>query len=57
MVRPLIKVVGQELLYDPDGTSVSLTFKVEFPCSNNETEYEALLVWLVSTLHMDIQRF
>lgn len=38
------------MLYARDGTDVSLSFKFEFPCSNNETEYEALLIRPISTL-------
>lgn len=30
------------VLYDPDGTNVSLSFRLEFPCSHNKAEYETL---------------
>lgn len=41
------------VLYDPDGVSVSLSFKLEFPCSNNVTDYAALLLRLISALKLE----
>lgn len=43
------------MLNDPDGVNVSLSFKLE-SCSNNITEYEALLLELISTLRFGVQR-
>lgn len=40
----------------PYCTNDSQSFKLDFPCSNNEAEYEALLIGLKSTLLMGIQR-
>ena len=34
-----------------------LPFKLEFPCSNNTTEYEACLMGLATTLEMGIKYF
>lgn len=48
--------VGMSRLYAPDGTDVSISFKLKFPCANNEAEYEALFIELVSTLQMGIRR-
>lgn len=36
------------MLYAPNGTNVSLTFKLDFPYSNNEAEYEPLVANLCS---------
>lgn len=30
------------MLYALDGTDMSLSFKLELPCSNNKADYEAL---------------
>lgn len=38
------------LLYDPGGTNISLSFKLEFPYSDNEDEYRALNIGPISTL-------
>lgn len=38
------------MFYAPDGTDVPLFFKLEFPCYNNEGGFEALIIWLVSSL-------
>lgn len=45
------------VLYDPDGTIVSLSFKLELPCFNKEGEHGALIVGLASVLHRGIQSF
>ena len=34
-----------------------LPFKLEFPCSNNTTEYEACLMGLATALEMGIKYF
>lgn len=44
------------VLYNPDGVSISLSFKLEFPCSSNIAEYEALLLGLISTLRLGVKR-
>lgn len=44
------------MLYDPDGISFFLSFRHEFPCTTNVAEYEALLIELISTLQMGIQK-
>lgn len=44
------------VLYDPEGTSVSLSFMFKLPCSNNLAEYEALDVQLISALQLWIRR-
>lgn len=38
------------VLQNDDGTVVSLSFTLDFPCSNNVAEYEALVIGLVSAL-------
>lgn len=38
-----------------DGTNISLSFKLEFLCSNDEAEYMTLIL-LMSALHMGIHR-
>lgn len=42
------------VLQNDDGTIVFLSFRLDFPYSNNVTEYEALVIGLVSTLQMRI---
>lgn len=42
------------MLCDPDGTSVSLSFRLEFPYSNNVVEYEALVIGVISFLQMGV---
>lgn len=34
----------------------SLSFRLEFPCSNNVVEYEALVIGLISALQIEIQK-
>lgn len=44
------------VLYDPDSVSISLSFKLKFACSNNVTEYEALLLGLISVLKLGVKK-
>lgn len=44
------------VFYDPDGFSISLSFKLEFPYSNNMAEYEALLLRLISALKLGVRK-
>lgn len=45
MVLLLLEEVGKKyLLYALDGVDVSLSFKLEFSCSNNEAKDEALFI-------------
>ena len=37
-----------------DGDNIPLSFKLEFPCSNNTTEYEVYLTGLAIALSMGI---
>lgn len=41
---------------DPNGISTSLPYKLDFSCTNNEVEFEALVIGLAFTLRMTIQR-
>ena len=43
------------VLYHKKDEAVALSFKLEFPCSNNTTEYEAYLTRLTTTLKMGIK--
>ena len=43
------------VLYHKKDEAVALSFKLEFPCSNNTTEYEAYLTRLATTLEMGIK--
>ena len=43
------------LLSCEDGDTVPLSFKLEFPCSNNATEYEAYLTRLAIALNMGVK--
>ena len=43
------------VLYHEEDKAVVLSFKLEFPCSNNTTEYEAYLTRLAMTLEMGIK--
>jgi len=42
-------------LYHEEDKVVALSFKLEFSCSNNMTEYEAYLIGLAMTLEMGIK--
>lgn len=44
------------LFYALNGTNISFPFKLEFFCTNNEAEYEALFIRLISTPKMGIHR-
>ena len=44
------------VLYHNDEDTVALSFKLEFPCSNNTLEYEAYLTGLTTALKMGIKR-
>lgn len=56
MVCPLIEAVGKIVLYDHDGINVSLSFKLEFPWSNNEAECKALILGIVTAVHIEVRR-
>ena len=43
------------ILYHEGEETVALSFKLEFPCSNNTTEYEAYLTRLAIVLEMGIK--
>ena len=43
------------VLYHEREETVALSFKLEFPCSNNIVEYEAYLTGLATTLKMGIK--
>ena len=43
------------VLYHKEDKAVALSFKLEFPCSNNIAEYEAYLTKLATTLGMGIK--
>ena len=40
------------VLYHEENKAVTLSFKLEFPCSNNTAEYEAYLTGLATALEM-----
>lgn len=40
----------------PDGTSTSLAYKLDIPYTNNEAEYEALVIGLTSALKVRVRR-
>ena len=43
------------VLYHEEDKALALSFKLEFPCSNNMAEYEAYLTGLVTALEMGIK--
>ena len=43
------------VLYHEEDKAVALSFKLEFPCSNNTAEYEAYLTRLAMTLEMGVK--
>lgn len=47
--------MAKVVLYDLDGDNISLSFKSEFPYSNNVFEYEALVIGLVSALQWEFE--
>ena len=42
-------------MYHEEDKVVALSFKLEFPCSNNMAEYEAYLIGLATALKMGIK--
>lgn len=55
MDLPPIKEAMQESYYaPPDRTSTSLAHKLDFPCTNDEVEYESLIIGLAFALKMGI---
>ena len=43
------------VLYHEEDKVVTLSFKLEFPCSNNMAEYETYLTGLATTLEMGVK--
>ena len=43
------------VLYHEEDKVVALSFKLEFPCSNNTAEYEAYLIGLATALKMGVK--
>lgn len=43
------------MFYDFGDSSITLTFRLEFPCSNNVGEFEALVIGLISTWKREIK--
>ena len=43
------------VLYHEKDKAVALSFKLEFPCSNNTVEYEAYLIGLAMALKMGVK--
>nr|XP_023915615.1 uncharacterized protein LOC112027175 [Quercus suber] len=43
------------VLYHEEDEAVALSFKLEFPCSNNTTEYKAYLTGLATALEMGVK--
>ena len=43
------------VLYHEEDKAVALSFKLEFPCSNNTAEYEAYLTRLATALKMGVK--
>ena len=43
------------VLYHEEDEAITLSFKLEFPCSNNMAEYEAYLIGLATTLEMRVK--
>ena len=43
------------VLYQEEDKAVALSFKLEFPCSNNTAEYEAYLTGLATALEMGVK--
>lgn len=57
MALLVIRDVGKSVLYDPYGSNVSLSFKLEFACSNNEIKHEELITTVEFALQMVIEDF
>ena len=43
------------VLYHKEDEAITLSFKLEFPCSNNTAEYEAYLIGLATALEMGVK--
>ena len=43
------------VLYHEEDKAVALSFKLEFPCSNNTVEYEAYLIGLATVLEIGVK--
>ena len=43
------------VLYREEDKAVTLSFKLEFPCSNNTAKYEAYLTRLATALEMGVK--
>ena len=43
------------VIYHKEDEVVALSFKLEFPCSNNTVEYEAYLTELATALEMGVK--
>ena len=43
------------MLTSPNGHEIPLAFKLDFICTNDEAEYEALLLRLISTQEVEAQ--
>ena len=43
------------VLYHEEDEAIALSFKLEFPCSNNTAEYKAYLTELAKTLEMGVK--
>ena len=43
------------VLYHEEDEAIALSFKLEFPCSNNTAEYEAYLTGLATALEMGVK--
>ena len=43
------------VLYHEEDKAMALSFKLEFPCSNNTVEYEAYLIGLATVLEIGVK--
>ena len=43
------------VIYHKEDEALALSFKLEFPCSNNTIEYEAYLIGLATALEMGVK--
>lgn len=53
---PCFRWRGGVVLQDSDGITISLSFRLKFPYSNNVAEYVAIVLGLISSLQMGIQK-
>ncbi|CAL2229588.1 unnamed protein product [Prunus armeniaca] len=44
------------VLINPDGHATALSFKLDFPCTNNVAEYEAFIMGLSTAIEMGAER-